>query len=464
MWQRHSIRWSLFLVILIASLTSAVITGFAHSRNGLVPSAQVTAFDLIAAMNTLRVSNGLPALIEDPIINAVAQATAQIMADNLMSWHIGNASGRLAAAGYGGGATVWATENFAVGTLSIDEIMVIWSDPSHMIPAVNPAYCHVGAGVAQASNGSTYYVLQAAYTSTQSCGEYEPSNGDNDDGTSSGWITPVKIATPDSEGHVYHVVEAGQSLWAIAVAYQVTIQDLEIWNNISRTVALQVGQTLFIPGSSTEGYNTPTPVGMVHLATPDADGVIVHMVQEYQTLTTIAQAYGVQIETILALNGIQADWPLRIGQPLVVNPGSVTPSPTLHPIEQLTPASDGRYYHIVQLGESLLWIANLYQVTIGELMAWNGLNDSSVLQPDQRLLLQVTPPATETSTPTPATSSLTPTASSTAAPQRTPTPTAGDDEVDASNPEGSTMEIWPIAIGFLVGGSALAAYLLRKKR
>ena len=39
------------------------------------PSGQVSAYDLIIAMNTLRVSNGLPALIEDPIINAVAQST-----------------------------------------------------------------------------------------------------------------------------------------------------------------------------------------------------------------------------------------------------------------------------------------------------------------------------------------------------------------------------------------------------
>ena len=34
---------------------------------------EVTAYDLIVAMNTLRTSNGLPALIEDPIIDAVAQ-------------------------------------------------------------------------------------------------------------------------------------------------------------------------------------------------------------------------------------------------------------------------------------------------------------------------------------------------------------------------------------------------------
>src|SRR6185436_6104262 len=70
--------------------------------------SQVSASELIMAMNTLRVSYGLPALIEDPIVDAVAQATAATMAANELSWHIGNVRGRLAAAGYGNGGIVWA--------------------------------------------------------------------------------------------------------------------------------------------------------------------------------------------------------------------------------------------------------------------------------------------------------------------------------------------------------------------
>ena len=128
-------------------------------------------------MNTLRVSYGLPALIEDPIVNAVAQSTAATMAANNMSWHIGDVRGRIAAAGYGNGGTVWATENFAVssGGMGIDEIMAVWADPDHMRPAVTAAYCHVGAGVAQTSDGRIYYILQAAYVSGQECGSSSPS-------------------------------------------------------------------------------------------------------------------------------------------------------------------------------------------------------------------------------------------------------------------------------------------------
>jgi LysM repeat protein len=399
-------RKSYFILFQVSLLLIWLLTSPAYQAQ----SGDVSRSELILAMNTLRVSHGLSPLIEDPIINAVAQATAETMAVNNMSWHIGDVRGRIQAAGYGGGAKVWATENFAVGwNSSIDEIMQAWADPDHMRPAVNPAYCHVGAGVAEAADGRVYYILQAAYTSGQACGEYKPVSGDNpgSDPDSpppvSQIIIPIKIATPDIDGRIYHIVRSGQSFWSIAIAYQITINDLEVWNNLSRDNDLIVGQELFIPSSGTEGYVTPTPIGMVVLATPDAEGIIVHEVQPYQALITIADAYIVTLDRILSLNGLQADWPLQIGQSLLIDPGNVTPSPTprpLTPIEKLTPASDGNYYHIVKNGEFLAWIADLYEINLADLMTWNGLTSASVIQPGQELLLRVTPPATETTIPT----------------------------------------------------------------
>jgi len=470
----HKLTVIFLLTIFLAGLLPFMSVQAASLSENL-HDGEVTAYDLILAMNTLRVSNGLPPLVEDPIINAVAQSTAEIMAANQMSWHIGNVSGRLQAAGYGGGAKVWATENFAVGTsFSIDQIMLVWADPDHMIPAVNPAYCHVGAGVAKAANGMTYYVLQAAYISGKACGDYSPpANFTPQPGSSNPnpivpqIIVPVKVATPDEEGKVFHVVQTGQSLWAIAVAYQVTIRDLEVWNNISRSKPLQVGQKLFIPSSNTEGYATPTPVGMVKVATPDADGKIIHVVEPYNTLITIASAYGVTVDTILKLNGIQADWPLQIGQKLIIYPGNITPSPTprpLTPIEKLTPAGDGRYYHIVQSGETLVWIAKLYEVNLNDLMAWNGLTGSSIIHPGDQILLQVTPPMPPTFTPSP---TLPPTNTPTL-PPATPTPTATIVSATATPPVSETTQGTPALLFLFVGlastGTVVAVFFLKKKR
>ena len=395
-------------VIQIGLLVIWLMSAPAYQAKDQAQSGKVSRSELILAMNTLRVSYGLPALIVDPIVNAVAQSTAEIMAGNNMSWHIGDVRGRIAAAGYGGGSTVWATENFAVGHMSIDEIMQVWADPDHMRPAVIPAYCHVGAGVAQAADGSYYYILQAAYTSNQACGEYksisgdDPATGANSAPPVSQIIIPVEVAKPDADGKIYHIVRAGQSFWSIAIAYQITIRDLEVWNNLSRDNSLAVGQKLFIPSSDTEGYATPTPVWNVQLAAPDAQGKIIHEVRPYQALILIAEAYNVKVDTILALNGLQADWPLQISQKLLIDPGNVTPSPTPRPlpaIEQLTPDSDGNYYHKVESGEYLAWIADLYNVSVAELVAWNGLTSGSIIQPGQLLLLRIAPPVTVTPIP-----------------------------------------------------------------
>jgi len=459
MFQKKIFPWVLILIVLVGFLSPGAV----RATPPLAP-AQVTAFDLILAMNTLRVSIGLPALIEDPIINAVAQSTAQTMAANNMSWHIGNVSGRIQAAGYGGGAKVWATENFAVGTgMGIDQIMVIWADAEHMRPATVAAYCHVGAGVAQAANGRIYYVLQAAYAAGSACGSASSGGGTSGGGTGSSnpisqLIIPVKIATPDTDGKIYHVVESGQSFWAIAIAYQITIADIEYWNNISRDMKLQVGQRLFIPTRGTEGYATPTPVGMVIPSTPDAEGKIVHSVESYQTLSTIGEAYQVKLDTLLALNGLQIDWPLQIGQKLLISPGTV-----LSPLERLTPASDGRYYHTVQSGQTLFGISSLYEISLDSLMGWNGLTADSIIVPGQQLLLPVTPPATHTSTPSPvppqtdstaATATVTPTPSPAAF---TPTPTSTS--LGLAAPTAQVSQPAELAAEWLLGGILVAGGL-----
>jgi len=418
------------------------------------PSGQIGAYELILAMNTLRVSYGLPALIEDPIVNAVAQSTAATMAANNMSWHIGDVRGRIAAAGYGSGGTVWATENFAVssGGMGIDEIMAAWADPDHMRPAVNPAYCHVGAGAAQTSDGRIYYILQAAYVAGRECGS-SSSGGTPQPGAVpnpvSQLIIPVKIATPDADGRIFHEVKAGQSFWSIAIAYQITIHDLEVWNNLSRNLPLRAGQRLFIPGKNTAGYATPTPFGMFVPQTPDADGRIIHEVQAYQALITIAEAYHVSVDRILTLNGLQAEWPLQIGQKLVISPGNITPSPTLSNIQKLTPEADGNYYHTVRSGETLSWIAGLYDVPLADLMAWNGLNNTSVIRPEQKLLLLVAPPATATATQSPVT--ITPTPSPSLTPSPTGTPPA-DNVRETESPRRFGVWVLFVLITIVIGG------------
>ena len=133
-----------------------------YNTTSVVPGGPVTASQLITAMNQLRVANGYPALQVNSIIMSSAQWTAEYMAANHLMDHIGNVTGRLEAADYGNGATVFATENWAMGFTTLSQIMSAWSDSLHMIPATNAYLTDIGAGVATGPWG-TYYVLQAAY-------------------------------------------------------------------------------------------------------------------------------------------------------------------------------------------------------------------------------------------------------------------------------------------------------------
>jgi LysM repeat protein len=213
---------------------------------------------------------------------------------------------------------------------------------------------------------------------------------------------------------------------------------------------------------------------MIQVATPDADGRIVHSVQPYNTLIKIADAYGVQVDKILANNGLQVDWPLQIGQKLVIDAGNFTPSPTprpLTPIEKLTPASDGKYYHTVSSGETLSWISGYYGVSLNELMRWNGLSASSVIIPGQDLLLDVTPPPTETPLPPPATPTSLPTATLAPSPTvksaatQAHSPTATGESTGASSAlGGGTLAGAVIVFVAVVAVGLIAAGFIVRKR
>jgi LysM repeat protein len=276
-------------------------------------------------------------------------------------------------------------------------------------------------------------------------------------------IIPVATATPDADGQLFHDVQPGQTLWAIALAYEVTIDDLEAWNNISRQDSLLIGARLVIPDSSTKSQGTPTPVGMI-LA---EDGRIIHLVQPDENLIMIAERYRAELETILALNEIQPDWPLQIGQQLLIRAARGAQARPLTAIEKLTPHSDGRYYHTIAEGESLSSIAEVYKISVADLLSWNELSEAAVIQPGEILLLQVTPPVTPTATLAPSTATAVVTRTVTTTPTRTqeinnllPSPSATQAEMAPARSD--NWALWAMVILLLGGGLFLTLNWLRR--
>ncbi len=301
----------------------------------------IGSYDLINLINGMRSGNGLGALSVDPSLMACAQATAETMAASHLTWHIGNVSGRASSFGYNNYNTCFATENFMMGTSSttIGQIQSAWSDATHMIPAVNPSYCHIGAGVATGGDGFTYFVVQAAYPAgVAGCGFIKSTGSAAASGSAgaSMIIKAVVTATPDDSGLVFHTVEEGQTLWTISEAYKVTIQDIQSWNNLYNSTALSLGQKLYIPAQSEAG-KTPTPqVALTVLPTADAQGKFYHIVADGDTLWSISELWNVPLNVVYQANGMTADDSIGIGWKIAIPvTATATPLPTETPT--LTP-------------------------------------------------------------------------------------------------------------------------------
>jgi LysM repeat protein len=248
-------------------------------------SHNATADELVYFTNLRRTQYGLSALTVNSTLMAVAQQTADIMAGNQLTWHIGGVSERLSAAGYGSGVTVWATENVANGTNATAEelVYVVWNDDTHNIPVMNPIYCDIGAGVATDSEGTSYYVIHAAYTEKRYCGEYRAPDGttletiyadqwnNSDDAETpetnevSQFMQPVSRVTPNADGVILHEVTYGQTLWSIAITYGTRILEIQALNGMTEDdLTVYPGQILIIPTSLTpyptkETTDTPQP-------------------------------------------------------------------------------------------------------------------------------------------------------------------------------------------------------------
>jgi LysM repeat protein len=221
-------------------------------------------YSLIDAVNNLRAANGLPALQINSILMSTAQGHSDYQAAIGQVTHTG-AGGtrprdRAAAAGYGGGATFFISENIAGGTdLSIDGVISMWQgDDPHIQTMLGANYQDIGAGVA-VSNGFVYYTIDTAYVAGGH--SYVPPATITPGGPTPIPIYMVQTATPKPDGSVVHTVLSGQTLIGIAIAYGLTVAEIKAMNNLTSDV-IYVGDKLII-----QLANTPGPTATITATT-----------------------------------------------------------------------------------------------------------------------------------------------------------------------------------------------------
>ena len=269
-----------YFFLLCASVLLSMAIGFstksiASARDVGLPAAE-SGYDLVGAVNALRASSGLSSYRINSILMTIAQNQASYLASTGGVYgHIGPGGTlpyqRALNAGYavenaysnppGLFSENWDANSSVQGAISVWE-----GDDAHRIALYSTNLFDIGGGVATAK-GLNYYVIDTGSSGNSgSSSSSTSSTSVTTNGTAvsqSQLISMAIVSTPDQAGNVYHIVQPGQALWQIAIAYKVKINDIKTLNSLSSDV-IYPGQKLWIAR-----LGTPTPVSPTAMPTLD---------------------------------------------------------------------------------------------------------------------------------------------------------------------------------------------------
>jgi len=225
-----------------------------------VPVQAPTPYAVIASVNALRASYGLPPYAVDNLLILAAQGQANYLASiapNIGDGHVGlggtDADARALAVGYPYIEGLDINENWAAIPLSMSVETLIatgWSDEAHMHTMLHERGQHIGVGVAV--SGSTAYIIVdvAAYWGDAGLITHPVNSASGANAATQqvvlDFIAPVVLAEPEDDGSVVHLVQSGQSLWLLAHHYEVSVDSLRELNRMGANDVIYIGQEILI--------------------------------------------------------------------------------------------------------------------------------------------------------------------------------------------------------------------------
>lgn len=180
-------------------------------------------------------------------------------------------------------------------------------------------------------------------------------------------------------------IDIGDTLRSIGERFGVTWQQIAAYNNIATPNYVEAGLLITIPPVN---YVIPEPVVVtpipVATATPVVTPVPVavrYIVQQGDTLHTIAERFSVTVESLLQYNN------LTVGEAIFPNDALLIP-PTggaSNPVVVVPPRTAINGYYSVRMGDTMFAIARSFNVNVYDLAEANGILNLNSIYTGQSL-------------------------------------------------------------------------------
>jgi membrane-bound lytic murein transglycosylase D len=211
-------------------------------------------------------------------------------------------------------------------------------------------------------------------------------------------------------GLTHYTVRKGDSVMSVAKHFDTSVNVVRELNGLPQG-RLTVGADLRVPSST--AVSLPAKV---MLAAARVDGKVrenrrerrvrIQVVHAGESLWSIARRHHVNVNTLASMNGMRPGDSLHAGQKirLATGGGSSTHAAPASYTSASASATAGlastgsskggshagrRVIYIVRAGDSLRNIAKLFQVTVSEILSWNGIRSETHILRGQKLTIRV---------------------------------------------------------------------------
>ena len=196
----------------------------------------------------------------------------------------------------------------------------------------------------------------------------------------------TQLSEEQRMGLTHYTVHKGDSVVSVARHFDTTVNVIRDLNGLPEG-ALTVGSDLRIPSSTAAALPAK-----VMLAAARVDGKVrenrrerrvrIQTVRAGETLWTIARRHGVNVNTLASMNGMRPGDSLRAGQKIKLSATNTAPRGN-------AATAGRRVVYIVRAGDTLRQIAKLFQVSVTQILGWNGMSSETHILKGQKLTIRV---------------------------------------------------------------------------